>query len=305
MMRELKILAVVVFFTLVTYWGVEPYAHSLMHKDVDHHNFEYRDLEPLNAVGDAEAGKAAVQMHCTACHGIEADGIAAPMDPAAAGIAYGVNPPDLSTAGLIYDERFLAAVIKDPVGAMKIEDTFDETNPHPMPAYGWMSDQEIADMVAYFKDIAPTSITAQEAFEDSCMRCHDMRYMDLTVFGKTPEFDSKQDELEFRIQEADYKDALRAYMGITPPDVSTMYASRGESFMRTFIENPQSQLSGTSMPRVGITEETADLVLEYMEDSADPKKDEREALAPWVFGFLILFTVLAYFWKKSMWKDLH
>ena len=304
-MRELKILAVVVFFTLVTYWGVEPYAHSLMHKKVDHHNFEYRDLEALNARGNVEAGEAQVTMHCTGCHSIESQGFAAPMDPSMAVATYGVNPPDLSTTGLIYEEKFLAAVIKNPAKAMKIDHKFDMSNPHPMPGYDWMSDQDIADMVAYLQHIAPSSITAEQAYIDSCARCHDMRYVNMTLFGPKPEFGSKQEELKFDIAVADYKDALRAYMGKIPPDLSMMYGSKGETFMRTFIENPQKHLEGTAMPRVGITEDTANLVLAYMEASADPKKDEREALAPWVFGFLILFTVLAYFWKKSMWKDHH
>ena len=33
-MREFKVLAVVVFFTVLIYWGVEPFAHSQMHPHV-------------------------------------------------------------------------------------------------------------------------------------------------------------------------------------------------------------------------------------------------------------------------------
>jgi len=40
-MKELKIFGVVAFFTLLLYWGVEPYAHSQMHKHVESHNFVY------------------------------------------------------------------------------------------------------------------------------------------------------------------------------------------------------------------------------------------------------------------------
>ncbi len=43
--KELKVLAVVVFFTLITYWGVEPFAHSVMHKHVEGHDFTYPDLK--------------------------------------------------------------------------------------------------------------------------------------------------------------------------------------------------------------------------------------------------------------------
>ncbi|MFY9108560.1 cytochrome c1, partial [Aliarcobacter butzleri] len=40
-MRELKILAVVIVLTLITYWGVEPFAHSQMHPHVSPANFNF------------------------------------------------------------------------------------------------------------------------------------------------------------------------------------------------------------------------------------------------------------------------
>lgn len=309
-MREMKILAVVVFFTLVVYWGVEPYAHSVMHKHVESKNYEYADLDPLNKTGDAAAGKNKIATAgCTGCHSIEADNIPAPMDPVMASGAYGVNPPDLSVAGLIYDDKFLASVIKNPAKAMKVEHKFSPGKPHPMPALTYSAsgdlDQDIADIIAYLNSVAPSEISNERAYQESCGRCHDMRYKDMTVFGKKPDFQSKQERLAFEIKEADYKENLNNYMGKTPPDLSMYYGSRGEHYVDTFIEDPQSQLEGTAMPRVGITEETAHQVIAYMEESADPKKEERNALGPWVMGFLVIFTVLAYFWKKSMWRDLH
>jgi len=38
MNKELKIFGVVAFFTLLLYWGVEPFAHSQMHKHVEGNN---------------------------------------------------------------------------------------------------------------------------------------------------------------------------------------------------------------------------------------------------------------------------
>ncbi len=64
-MRELKILAVVVFFSLLTYYLVEPYAHHEMHKKVDaqgneivieSHGFTYDgtdDIAEAERAGDA------------------------------------------------------------------------------------------------------------------------------------------------------------------------------------------------------------------------------------------------------------
>ena len=42
-MRELKILVVVLFFTAVVYWGVEPFAHSQMHPHVAPADFAFKD----------------------------------------------------------------------------------------------------------------------------------------------------------------------------------------------------------------------------------------------------------------------
>ena len=64
-MRELKILAVVVFFSLLTYYLVEPYAHHEMHKKIDaqgvelkieSHGFTYDgtdDIAEAERAGDA------------------------------------------------------------------------------------------------------------------------------------------------------------------------------------------------------------------------------------------------------------
>lgn len=46
-MRELKILAVVVVLTLITYWGVEPFAHSQMHPHVDPVNYNFEESDRL------------------------------------------------------------------------------------------------------------------------------------------------------------------------------------------------------------------------------------------------------------------
>ena len=43
-MRELKIFAVVAFFTGALYWGVEPYAHTQLHPHVDAPDYSYEKL---------------------------------------------------------------------------------------------------------------------------------------------------------------------------------------------------------------------------------------------------------------------
>jgi ubiquinol-cytochrome c reductase cytochrome c1 subunit len=219
MMRELKILAVVVFFSLITYFLVEPYAHGQMHKHVESEGYEYKNL-PSVKQGDAAAGEALVMSNCIACHSVNAKGMTAPMDPVMSAATYGVNPPDLSNAGAIYDEKFLAAFIKDPASASNVAHKFaDGTKSHPMPGYAWMSDEEISNMVAFLKSIANPEVTPKEVFTDACGRCHAVRYDGKVVgekwtqIGQKPKFKYEKDSLAFDIKVLEYQDHLKKIYG--------------------------------------------------------------------------------------------
>ncbi|MGB3962577.1 MAG: cytochrome C, partial [Sulfurimonas sp.] len=129
-MKELKIFAVVAAFTLALYYGVEPYAHSQMHKHVEPHGLVYdgtadieeaskekkeakiafwADVKKISALeGDAKAGEATFGM-CMGCH----------MDGAAN--MGGVTPPSLDHAGVLYDKNYLIALIKDPAMASNVD----------------------------------------------------------------------------------------------------------------------------------------------------------------------------------------
>ena len=318
MNKELKILAVVVFFSLLTYWGVEPFAHSQMHKHVEGENYAYADLKASGKKGDAVKGKELVTGAgaCTGCHGIKSANLPAPMDAVTASGAYGVNPPDLSNAGALYDEKFLTALIKNPAHALGVEHKFKDGKMHPMTQFfgaGGDIDQEIADMVAYLKSIAPTAekLEPKTAFVNACGRCHAMRYDKATQLGDIPKTKSNIktgqdiDGLKYQQQVAEYQANLASYMGKLPPDLSIIIRARSHHFLSTFIENPQSQLAGTAMPRVGLTKVGEEKVMEYLTQIGDPSKPKRESLGPWVLLFFVIFTGLAYLWKQSMWKDLH
>ena len=279
-MKELKIFGVVTFFTLALYWGVEPFAHSILHPHVSPVDFEFKDLEPIKADGDVAKGKELVTQNCTACHGLKIEGINNPLDNQSANMSYGVVPPDLSTAGKLYNETFLANFIKDPAKTAKVSHKFTGSKTHPMPGYGWMSDVEIASMVSYLKSIAPAEMTNEEVFVDACGRCHNMKYSKNFATSDVSE-----------------------YMGSTPPDLSMMIRSRGEHYLTTFINNPQKHLHGTAMPRVGLNEESQEQVVTYLEEVGDSKKAEREALAPYVLGFLAFMTLVSYLWKKEIWSE--
>ena len=322
-MKELFILVVVTVFTLLTYYLVEPFAHSQMHKHFESEGFTYKDLPALTKKGDATRGKDLVMGAgaCVGCHGIEVAGLPAPMDPVTAAQSYGVNPPDLSNAGAVYDAKFLANLIKNPAHALMVEHKFDPAKGkmHPMPQFygaGGDIDQEIADMVAYLQSIAPKpeELSADQAFETACGRCHAIHYeynLDgelhpaWTQIGEKPAFKKKQDELKFESNVLDYQDALTKYMGTLPPDLSMYIRSRGEHYIKTFVENPQNYLKGTAMPRVGVNAEAAEKIIEHLENVGDSKRHKREEVGKNVMMYIFIFAIFAILWKKEVWRDLH
>lgn len=290
-MREVKILAIVIFFTGLLYWGVEPFAHTKLHPHVPAPDYTFKDVDGLNGlVGDVTKGAEAVASNCTACHSITAVGFPPLMDDASNAAAYGVVPPDLSSAGKLYNADYLAAFIKDPAKAGKTAHKYEDGASHPMPAYNWMQPQEIADIVAYLQSIAPKEMTNKEVFADACQRCHSIKYGDFyggSMAAKTPDAN------------------IKSYMGVVPPDLSQMIRSRGEHYLHEFINDPQKHLEGTAMPRVGLTHESEEQVIGYLTEAGDSKKAEREALGGPFLGYLVIFAIFAWLWKIKIWRQVH
>jgi len=312
--KEPLILAVVVFFTLVTYYLVEPFAHSQMHKHHESEGFKYADLPAMTKTGDVTRGKDLVMgaAACTGCHSIEKEGFPAAMDATTSAASYGVNPPDLSNAGAVYDANFLNDLIRNPAHALLLEHKFNDKTGKSFPMVpfygaGGDMDQEVADIVAYLQSIAPKpeALTPTQAYETACGRCHANHYAGWSQIGETPKFKYKKDELAHQIKLLDYQDSLKAYMGKLPPDLSIYIRSRGEHYIKTFVENPQQYLKGTAMPRVGVNAVAADKVIEYLEDSGDAKRHERESVGKNVMIFIVIFAIFALLWKKQVWRDLH
>jgi ubiquinol-cytochrome c reductase cytochrome c1 subunit len=326
-MKELKIFGIVAIFTLVLYWGVEPFAHSQMHKHIEGHGLVYdgtADIEEAEASkneekvkakkafwadvkkiatlkGDATAGEATFAM-CAGCH----------MDGAAN--MGGVTPPSLNHAGAIYDKNFLIALIKDPAMATNVDHKYpDGTMTHPMGSVSAMvsTPQDIANVVAYIKAKKAGEVTPKEAFTEACGRCHAMRYGKMTQFGDIPKTKSNiatgkdVEAIKYQAKVAVEQASLATYLGKLPPDLSIIIRARSEHFLHTFIENPQSELAGTAMPRTGLDKEGMEKVFTYLEETGDPSKALREETGPKVLLFFLIFTALAFLWKKSMWKGHH
>lgn len=286
--REIRILVIVIGLVGFVYWGIEPYAHHVMHPEPEAADFKCTDLKAVDTSlkGNAANGKALVEANCASCHGVASDGMQAPMDNASAAASFGVVPPDLSDAGAIYETNYLANFIANPVKAMHLEHKYspESGKMFPMPNFDWMAHQEIMDMVAYFESIAK-AVDNKKAFEAACSRCHSMAYAGITA----------QTDAE----------TLKNYIGAKAPDLSQYIKSRGRHYLENFINDPQHLLHGTGMPRVGLTEEAQEQVINYMEEIGDSKKAERETLGIYVLIFMLLFAVMATLWKKEIWKDLH
>lgn len=341
-MKQLVSFIVVVVVTAVTYWGVEPLAHSVMHPDVAPANFNFaeedyeqamaglsdfqakideatksgeeeaitkakKDYEHAEAIvkenirfwdeikaidlakGDATKGAELIQMAgCTGCHGLKAAGIENPNDYKTAASGMSVAPSDISDIAYLYDEKFLAALIKDPVRALKVTHKFGDERPFEMPAFfgaGGDLNEEIAHIIAYLKSIAPKEMSNKEVFESACARCHDMKYDNVFAAGN--------------------KQEIKAYLGITPPDLSMYIRSRSIEYLHNFINDPQKMLNGTSMPRVGLKQPAQIQVVDYMQSVGDSKKDERESLGLWIMGYFFILGILAILWKNKVWRNLH
>jgi len=322
-MKELKIFGIVAIFTLVLYWGVEPFAHSQMHKHVEGHNLTYdgtadieeaskdkkamkqafwADVKKIAALkGDVVAGEATFAM-CAGCHMEGAVNMG------------GVTPPSLDHAGAIYDKNFLIALIKDPAIATNVDHKYPNgTMSHPMGSISTMvtTPQDIANVVAYLKAKKAGEVTPKEAFTEACSRCHANRYGHLTQLGEIPKTKSNIktgqdiDALKYQQKVATEQASLANYLGKLPPDLSIIIRARSEHFLHTFIENPQSQLPGTAMPRTGLSKEGMEKVFAYLDETGDPSKPAREAVGPWVILFFVVFTILALLWKKEKWHGHH
>ncbi|PSM52055.1 ubiquinol cytochrome c oxidoreductase PetABC, membrane-bound cytochrome c subunit [Campylobacter blaseri] len=249
----------------------------------------WKDINKIDlSKGDATAGAETFMMAgCIGCHAVKSQGMDAPMDAMASSETYGTNPPDLSRAGAIFDEKFLAALIKDPVMAQKLGHKFDDENPYPMPGFfgaGGDIDQEVSDIVAYLKSIAPKEVSGKEIFVDACQRCHDIKYDNLYTDGN--------------------KISVAEFMGSTPPDLSMIIRSKSKDYLHNFINDTQKMLPGTAMPRVGLNKASEEKVIAYMETVGDSKKAEREKTSIYIMIYFVILAIFAGLWKKKIWSKL-
>lgn len=374
-MRELKIFLVVVVFTALVYWGVEPYAHSVMKPHVAPANFDYaaedtayakgiiaekeialedakksndakriesaqKDLDKAKenlakveelwadvakidfTKGNAAKGKEFFNNNCFACHGVKEDDIAANITDS----SLGVIPPDLSSAGVIFDEKFLAALIMNPALALKVDHKFGDA--FIMTAYNSevsgdseeLVNANIADVIAYLKEVglkfeAKENATIKQEAELKYSKIEDANEKLALVEKEIAFAKDKSTFIEAcgRCHDIKYDNFftlsnhndLANYLGSVPPDLSMMIRSRGEQYLHDFINNTQKLLPGTAMPRVGLTEDAQVKVVSYLEKVGDSKKEERESTGIYIMIFFVILSIFAIGWKRSVWSKLH
>lgn len=374
-MRELKIFLVVVVFTALVYWGVEPYAHSVMKPHVAPTNFDYaaedtayakgiiaekeialedakksndakriesaqKDLDKAKenlakveelwadvakidfTKGNAAKGKEFFNNNCFACHGVKEDDIAANITDS----SLGVIPPDLSSAGVIFDEKFLAALIMNPALALKVDHKFGDA--FIMTAYNSevsgdseeLVNANIADVIAYLKEVglkfeAKENATIKQEAELKYSKIEDANEKSALVEKEIAFAKDKSTFIEAcgRCHDIKYDNFftpsnhndLANYLGSVPPDLSMMIRSRGEQYLHDFINNTQKLLPGTAMPRVGLTEDAQVKVVSYLEKVGDSKKEERESTGIYIMIFFVILSIFAIGWKRSVWSKLH
>lgn len=278
-MRDLKILVIIVAVVGAMYWGVEPYAHHVMHPEVTPPDFAFKDVTAKASGGDAAKGKELVAAQCISCHSVSKEGLKLAMSDADAANTYGVVPPDLSNVATIYDHNYLSGFIQNPEATAKAK-----AGKYAMPNLG-ISAEDASHIVAYLSSIAAKELTEKQVTEEACVRCHSISYAGIKRVGS-----------DARIKE---------YMGSVPPDLSQMIKSKGDHYLEGFINDPQKLLHGTAMPRVGLNKESQEKVVKYLEKVGDPKKDERNSLGIWILVYFGVLTVLTYLWKVSKFKEVH
>jgi ubiquinol-cytochrome c reductase cytochrome c1 subunit len=279
-MKDLKILAILTVIVLITYIGIEPFAHHEMHGTVPEPDYNYLDLPKVELSGNPEEGKKLFKTNCASCHGVQADGISPSMDAKTAELSFKVVPPDLSNITSIIEPHFFASFVKDPQGATKFPK-------FAMPGMSYLTKEQIGNIYAYLKSVAKPldKLTGKEILEDACTRCHSVRYQKISAHTD--------------------KDYLNDYLGKVPPDLSLMGKAKEHEYLLAFINNPQVLLPGTSMPRLGLKEESAVKIVEYLDEISDPHKEERNKVGLWVLAYLFVLAGLAYGWKKKIWKNIH
>lgn len=128
------------------------------------------------------------------------------------------------------------------------------------------------------------------------------------------------------------------WFGAAPPDLTLEARYRGErwiyTYLKSFYLDPERPLGwnnhlfhNVAMPNIlaplggardarGNTIEKGDMppqqydqavadLTAWLQYTSDPSVLQRHSMGPWVIGFLVVFSLLAYLMKRAYWRDVH
>lgn len=342
-MRELKILAVVVALTLITYWGVEPYAHSEMHPHVDVPNYDFAQADKMTSAENVEKAKVELEK------AKKADDKKA-IKSATTDLTNAENFEKDTNAFWATTKEAIAD--KGNVANGEVLVTSNCTACHSIESKGFPKVMDNASSAAAYGVVPPDLGTAGKLYTKEYLagfvmnparaskvthkfvdgRVHPMpgfdwmqpqEIADIVAYLQSIAPKTMTDKEVFnnacqRCHSIKYGDMqggtmqaytpsenIKAYMGKIPPDLSQYIKSRGPKYIHEFVNDPQKHLEGTAMPRVGLTLESEKQVVGYLEEVGDSKKAQREELGPKFLIYLVIFAIFAWLWKSKQWREMH
>ncbi|ADG92172.1 ubiquinol cytochrome c oxidoreductase, cytochrome c1 subunit [Arcobacter nitrofigilis DSM 7299] len=342
-MRELKILAVVVSLTLLTYYLVEPFAHSKMHPHVDAPNYNFPQADKVTDAENVEKAKVALEE-------AEKAGKEKAIKSAKTDLANAEKFEKDTNA--FWASAKAAIADKGNVANGEVLVTSNCTACHSIESKGFPPVMDNASAAAAYGVVPPDLGTAGKLYTKDYLvgfimnparaskvthkfvdgRVHPMpgfdwmqpqeladivAYLesiapktmtDKEVFHNACQrcHSIKYGDMQKGTMQAFTPDAnIKTYMGKVPPDLSQYIKSRGAKYIHEFVNDPQKHLEGTAMPRVGLTQASEKQVVGYLEKVGDSKKAQREELGPKFLIYLVIFAIFAWLWKSKQWREMH
>ena len=169
---------------------------------------------------------------------------------------------------------------------------------------------------------------------NNCISCHGLKYIkytDMLALGveqKTVDGWRGEKPVNTRITAGmPAEAAAAAFGGVIPPDLSLMTSARdgGVHYMYSYLMGYKVNAKGemenkyypaTRMPDILASASTTDPkqraevvtkakeITAFLNWAADPHAEDRKQLGKYVIAYLLLLTVLLYFWKVQIWSKL-
>lgn len=184
--------------------------------------FTNTSAEIFTVSGDAESGKTIFKNKgCAICHSINRIG--------------GAIGPDLTQVTVRRTDERLVNWLKDPPSLLKDTD---------MPKVPWNSEQEIFDLIAYFKTVK--------------------KDVDKSFLGKV----SRKEAGKMLVKEYDCKSCHRIKDPdsgrVRFPDLTHEARKRDKKWLDKWLKDPQAVKPGTFMPTYPLTDEEREAIIEYL-----------------------------------------